>query len=269
MSDTRLQALADRLLEAEQRRQPVEALSSTERGLTLEDAYGIQLRNAARHLHHGARLVGYKIGLTSREAQKQFGVFEPDFGHLFEGMWVAEEGEIVLSELIQPKIEGEVAFLMGRELKGPGATSVDALAAVDAAFISMEIVDSRIANWKIKAVDTIADNGSSSRFVVGTKPVSLKNLDLPLLGMALSKNGEVQVTGAGAAVMGNPLNAVAFLANELAKFDRCLQPGQIVLSGAVSSMIPLKAGEFYTCEMARLGKVSVRAVETRSAHESK
>ncbi len=267
MSDARLQTLADRLLEAEQKRQPVEALTTTEQGLTLQDAYGVQLRNAARHLHHGARLTGYKIGLTSREAQKHFGVFEPDFGHLFGNMAIAEDGEIVVSELIQPKIEGEIAFVMKKELKGPGATAMDALAAVDAAFVSMEIIDSRIQNWKIKAIDTIADNGSSSRYVIGTKPVSLKDLDLPLLGMAFSKNGEVQDTGAAAAVMGNPLNAVAFLANELAKFDRSLLPGQIVLSGAISSMVPVKAGEHYTCEVAKLGKITVRAVEARK-HES-
>jgi 2-oxopent-4-enoate hydratase len=266
MSEARLQNLADKLFEAEKSRTPIDPLSADAK-LSLEDAYGIQLRNAARQLHHGGRLVGYKIGLTSREAQKQFGVFEPDFGHLFESMAVLEDGELVLSELIQPKIEGEIAFLLARELKGPGVTALDALLAVDSALVCMEIVDSRIANWKIKGVDTIADNGSSSRFVVGARRVSLKNLDLPLLGMALSKNGEVQATGAGAAVMGNPLNAVAFLANELAKFDRGLLPGQVVLSGAVSAMLPVKAGEFYTCEMAKLGKVTVRAVEGRS-HES-
>ncbi len=268
MSDPRLQSLADRLHWAEEKRTPIEALTTTEKGLTMEDAYGIQLRNAARQLHHGARLVGYKIGLTSREAQKHFGVFEPDFGHLFENMCLPEDGECVLSELIQPKIEGEIAFVMGKELKGPGVTAFEALAAVDSAMVCMEIVDSRIAGWKIKAIDTIADNGSSSRFVMSARRVSLRDLNLPLLGMAISKDGEVQSTGAGAAVMGNPLNAVAFLANELAKFDRGLLPGQVVLSGAISSMITMKAGEFYTCEMAKLGRVTLRAVGERRRHES-
>lgn len=261
MSEARWNDLADRLFEAEQKRAPVEPLTTTDASLTVEGAYRIQLKNGARRLKNGSRLIGYKIGLTSKEAQKHFGLSEPDFGHLFDDMLIPEDGEIPMAELIQPKIEGEIAFLIGKELRGPGVTALDVLSAVDSVMVSMEIIDSRIKDWKIKAADTIADNGSSARFVVGTRRVSLKDLDLPLMGLALSKNAEVQATGAGAAVMGNPLNAVAFLANKLGQVDRSLLPGHVVLSGAVSAMLTVKTGEFYTCEAAKLGRVNVRAVE--------
>lgn len=261
MTEVQLQALADRLFEAEEKRAPVAAVSDSEPGMSIDDAYRVQLKNGARRLKSGARLIGYKIGLTSREAQKYFNLSEPDFGHLFDDMLIPEEGEISMAELIQPKIEGEVAFLIGKELRGPGVTALDVLSAVDSVMVSMEIIDSRISQWKIKATDTISDNGSSARLVVGSKRVALNGLDLPLMGLALSKNAEVQSTGAGAAVMGNPLNAVAFLANLLGRLDRCLLPGQLVLSGAVTAVLPVNAGEFYTCEAAKLGRIHVRATE--------
>lgn len=258
LSQAVLHEAADRLCAAEESRKPIDPLVKTYEGITEEDAYSIQMISAGRAVKDGKRIVGYKVGLTSREAQKQFQVFKPDFGHLFETMAVLEDEEIDLSTLIQPKIEGEIAFVLGRDLKGPGVTIVDVLSSVDYALAAMEIVDSRIRDWKITACDTIADNGSSALFVLSGVKKNIEGLDLPTLGMALSKNGETMVTGAGAAVMGNPLSAVVFLANELGKHGRALLAGEVILSGALSSMLTIGPGDGYTCEMARLGRVSVR-----------
>jgi len=263
LSKTRLHEIAECLSEAEKTRTPIEGLKVTYPDLSEDDAYDIQLVNAARAMKEGNRIVGWKVGLTSREAQRQFKVFNPDFGHLFDSMAVLEDEEISMCSLIQPKIEGEIAFVLGKDLKGPGITIVDVLSAVDYALVSMEIVDSRIRDWKITAIDTIADNGSSARFVTSAVKKKIDGLDLSTVGMALSRNGEIMVTGAGAAVMGNPLSAVVFLANELGRHDRSLRAGEVILSGALSSMLTVSPGETYACEMLGLGRVSVRFGERK------
>jgi len=258
--------IADALDSAERERSPIEALATLYPGITEEDAYAVQNINAQRAVKNGKRLVGYKLGLTSREAQRQFNVFQPDFGHLFDSMAVLDDGVIQLSSLIQPKIEGEIAFVLGRDLKGPGVTIIDVLGAIDYATAALEIVDSRIKEWRITAEDTIADNGSSSRFVLCGVKRRIEGIDFSGLGMALYQNGEVKVTGAGAAVMGNPLAAVVFLANELSKFDRTLRAGEVILSGALSSMLTVAYGDFFSCEIASLGKVRVRFTQKGGDH---
>jgi len=258
LSQTVLHEMADRLHDAEKNRIPIEPLTSAYEGFEEENAYSVQNINAARAAREGKRLVGYKVGLTSREAQRQFNVFRPDYGHLFDSMAVLEETPIQLSGLIQPKIEGEIAFILGKDLKGPGVTIVDALNAVDYAVNAVEIVDSRIRDWKISAPDTIADNGSSALFVLSGLRKRIESLDLPSIGMAFSQNGEVRVTGAGAAVMGNPLSAVVFLANELGRMDKSLLAGEVVLSGALSSMLSIAPGDVFACEMHGLGRLNLR-----------
>lgn len=257
LSNTTLHEVADKLHRAEKERVPIESLSG-EYKLSLEDAYSVQQINAGRAVRDGRRLVGYKIGLTSREAQKHFKVFEPDYGHLFDSFGILDGGKIELSTLIQPKIEGEIAFVLGRDLKGPGVTAVDAIQSIDCVMGAFEIIDSRIKDWKITAADTIADNGSSALFVLSAKKCSLRDLDLVHIGMALSRNGDVIITGAGGAVMGNPLNAVVFLANELGKQGQHLRAGEIILSGSLGGMLPIRPGDAFTCEFANLGRVSVR-----------
>lgn len=255
------QRLANRLHEAETSRQPVPPLSQEYPDMNLDDAYAIQNLNAVRSISHGDRLIGYKIGLTSREAQKHFKVYKPDYGHLFDRMVVLEDTEIALNTLIQPRIEGEIAFVLGRDMRGPGMTLVDALHAIDYATVAMEIIDSRIQNWKITATDTIADNGSSSLFVLGGKRTSISDLDFTTLGMNLSRNGEILVTGSGAAVMGNPLSAVVFLANELSRQNKGLLAGEVVLSGSLAGMLPMTAGDVFSCEIRKLGRTSIRCVQ--------
>ncbi len=258
MEQKQLHEIAGKLADAEANKRPIPSLSSTYPDLTLKDAYQIQWFNAARTLASGRRLVGYKIGLTSREAQKHFQVFEPDYGHLFDSMCLNEGTQFDLTQLIQAKIEGEIAFVLGRDLQGPGVTIADVIRAVDFVTASLEIIDSRIENWKISSKDTIADNGSSARFVLSSKRCSLGNLDLASLGMALSCNGEVRMTGAGGAVLGNPLLSIVFLANELGKSGKALVVGETILSGALSGMLNMRPGESYRCEIAQLGDVGIR-----------
>ena len=258
LSQPQLLEIADKLDKAEATCQPIPPLVETYSALEEKDAYQIQWMVASRALRAQRHLLGYKIGLTSLEAQKHFRVFEPDYGHLFDSMSINEDSEIDLSQLIQPKIEGEIAFVLGKDLRGPGITPAQVMRAIDYVTTSFEIIDSRIQNWKITARDTIADNGSSSRFVLSGMKRRLEGLSLPHLGMALYKNNDVVVTGSGAAVMGNPLNAVAFLANTLAKHDRGLLEGQVILSGSIGGMVTMQAGDHFSVEIQKLGRVSVR-----------
>lgn len=263
LGQVKLRSMAEELRAAERSRKPIATFSSRREALEISDAYSIQFINVGYRLSQGERLLGYKVGLTSREAQKQFQVFEPDFGHLFHPMIRSDESEIALSTLMQPRIEGEIAFVLGRDLKGPGITVFEVIQAVDFVTAAIEIVDTRFEAWKIGAFDTISDNGSSALFAVSAKKTLLDALDLAHVGMAFSVNGQVSVTGSGAAVMGNPLAAVAFLANELAEHGRALTAGEIILSGSLGAMLPMKPAEVYTCEMAGLGSLTLRASKTQ------
>ncbi len=258
LTTAELSQIAERLRVAESTRSPIAPLTSTWPHIQEHDAYEIQRINAAAQLKQGHRVTGYKIGLTSKEAQRHFQVFKPDYGHLFEQMIVLDSGELEQATLIQPKIEGEIAFVLGRDLQGPGVTITDVISAIDFVCGALEIIDSRIENWKIKACDTIADNGSSARYVLGSKKILLSGLDLSTLGMALSKNGEIGVTASGAAVMGNPLNAVVVAANELGTHNLGLRSGHVVLSGSLGGMLTTQAGDTFCAEFLELGRVNVR-----------
>lgn len=253
-----LQAIAEELFTAEKECKAITPLSERYPSLTLKEAYAIQTINAEKRLKNGERLLGYKIGLTSKAAQKHFGVNEPDFGHLFHTMQIENDAEIELSTLLQAKIEGEIAFVMGKDLPKDKVTLAQVMEATDYVTCSFEIIDSRIKDWKIKCVDTIADNGSSARFILSSQKTLLKDVDLPFVGMALSRNNEVEITGSGAAVLGNPLNAVVFLAQELAAHGKQIKAGDIILSGSLSGMFEMKAEDHFKCEMWKLGTVSTR-----------
>ncbi len=246
-----------KLWEAEIKHTPIPSFSADFNG-ALPDAYKIQAETANTRIKAGEKLVGYKIGLTSLEAQKHFGITHPDFGHLFESMRLENGAVCPTEKLIAPKVEAEIAFIMGSDLKGPGVTVDQAKDAVESVVGALEIIDSRFEKWKINAFDTIADNGSSCRFVLGNRRLSLKEVDLPFIGMALSKDDEVMLTACGAAVMGNPLEALCFLANELSKFGRHLEEGHVVLSGSLGGMISMEKGVTYSAELLGLGKVSVQ-----------
>jgi 2-keto-4-pentenoate hydratase len=250
--------LADVLRGAERDRVAVEPLTGQVPELTIEDAYAIQSLNVDRRLAEGGVLHGRKVGLTSKPMQDLLGVDEPDFGALLDDMFVEEGDDVPLEELLQPRVEAEIVFVMARDLTGPGVTVNAALAAVAGALPALEIIDSRIADWEIKLVDTVADNASSARVVLGGRLTPLEGLDLRLVGMALSRNGEPVESGAGAAVLGNPIRCVAWLANRLSDFGASLRAGDVVLAGSLHRALPLSAGDVIRAEFAHLGAVTAR-----------
>lgn len=259
------QALADALRTAELDRTPIALLTADHPDLTVADAYAIQSINIDRRVADGALVRGRKVGLTSAPMQQLLGVNEPDFGVLVDDMFIEDGDEVRLDSLLQPRVEAEVAFIMGRDLTGPGVTTSNALAAIEGVLPAIEIVDSRVADWKIKLADTIADNASSGRLVVGGRLRRVTEVDLRLVGVAVSRNGRVVDTGAGAAALGNPARCVAWLANKLAQFGLALRAGDVVLPGAVHRMIPVAPGNVFRADFAHLGAVTVPFSNGRAA----
>ncbi|WP_050469189.1 2-oxopent-4-enoate hydratase [Herbaspirillum chlorophenolicum] len=255
-----IQTLGDRLYEALQSRAPIAPLTETDPGITIDDAYRIQLRMIQRRIDAGERVIGKKIGVTSRPVMDMLNVRQPDFGHLTSAMVVPDGGAIEAAGLIAPKAEGEIAFLLKHDLRGPGVTAADVLRATEYVMPCFEIVDSRIRDWKIRIEDTVADNASSGMFVLGDQAVDPRELDLSLVGMTLEKNNEIAVTGAGAAALGHPVNAVAWLANTLGRLDMGLRAGEVILSGALGAMVPVKAGDQLHLSLGGMGSASVRFI---------
>lgn len=260
LNESVINELGDELYQAWKQRSPVAPLTDRIADLTVDDAYRIQLRTIDRRVAAGERHVGKKIGITSEPVQKLFGVRQPDFGHLLSGMSYADGTEIPIGDFIQPKGEGELGFLLRKDLAGPGVTNADVLAATEAVMPCFELVDSRIRDWKIKVQDTVADNGSSAAFVVGDTAVRPTAIDLTTVGMVLERNGEVIGTGAGAATLGNPLNAVAWLANALGAYGIPLKAGQLILAGSLSIMFPIKTGDRLRMTVGKVGSASCQFV---------
>ena len=221
-----------------------------------DPAYAVQLINTRFWEAQGRRIVGRKIGLTAKAVQQQFGVDSPDFGVLFQDMEIADGGILEPAEVIQPKAEAEVALILARDLDKRDATAQDVFAAVESAVAAIEIVDSRIADWKITFADTVADNGSSAFFVLGKERKPLPGLDLYTCGMALEVNGAIASLGAGAACLGHPLNAAAWLARMLAERREPLKAGDIVLTGALGPMVTLTRGTHIKATIGGLGSVN-------------
>lgn len=224
---------------------------------SIEDAYAIQAANTAHWEAKGRSVVGAKIGLTAKAVQAQLGVDQPDFGHLFADMAVADGDTVVPGRLLQPKVEAEIAFVMARTPDPKRLTTAELIDSVAYALPAIEIVDSRIADWNIRIVDTVADNASSGLFVLGTKPVALADLDLRLCGMVLEKNGEPTSFGAGVACLGNPLHALGWLAAKMAQVGRPLEKGDVILSGALGPMVPVAPGDSVETRINGLGSVRV------------
>ena len=260
MDQKTIEALGDSLYDALVARTPIAPLSAAHPDMTIEDAYHVQQRMIARRLEKGDRVIGKKIGVTSKAVMNMLGVHQPDFGYLLDSM-VFNEGESVdMDTLIQPKAEGEIAFLLKKDLQGPGVTAADVLAATEGVMACFEIVDSRIQDWKIKIQDTVADNASCGVFVLGDRLVDPRDVDLVTVGMVLEKNGDIVATGAGAAALGHPANAVAWLANTLGQHGIALEAGEVVLSGSLGIMVPVTAGDSLRVTMCGIGGCSVRFV---------
>jgi 2-keto-4-pentenoate hydratase len=248
----------DRLAAAAADRRPIEPLSATYPELTVEDAYAIQAAGIERQIAAGRLVRGRKAGLTSAAMQAQLGVDEPDFGVLLDDMLVEDGDEIAFDRLIQPRAEAEIGFVLDRDLEGPGVTATEALRATAGVAACIEVIDSRIAEWKIGLVDTVADNASSALAVTSGRLVPVDELDLRLVGMAFYRNGELAETGAGAAVLGNPARCVAWLANKLAQFGERLRAGELILAGALHRSVAVEPGDVFRAELNRLGSVTTR-----------
>ena len=225
-----------------------------------DDAYAIQDRILARKLARGARVVGYKAGLTSHAKMKQMNVTDPVFGFLVDEFVVPEGAEIKVSDLIHPKVEPEICFITRTELKGPGCHIGAVLAASDVVLPGIEVIDSRYRDFKFDLKSVVADNTSASRFVVGGRIASARDVDLRTLGVVLEKNGEPVAMGAGAAVLGHPAAAVAMLVNHLGRRGQSLPAGSLVLSGGITEAVAVQAGDNVTLRIQNLGSVSVRFV---------
>jgi 2-keto-4-pentenoate hydratase len=253
---TDLDVVAGDLLDAYDTGKTVEPLTSRFDGLSLDDAYEIQTIQTRRRIAQGARIVGFKVGLTSMPMQQQFGIDQPDYGVLFDDMTCPADAPIRIDRFLQPRAEPEVALVLGQQLTGPGLSVADVVAAVRYALPAIEIIDSRITDWRIKLVDTIADNASSGGFVLGGTPVPVNGVDLALVGCVLRHNGRIVQTGAGAAVIGSPLHAATWLANTLTARGVRLAAGHVILTGSVTAAVPVSAGDAVTASIDRLGSVT-------------
>lgn len=249
------QIVAAELLDAYKIRKPIDPLAERFSEMTVDDAYRIQLAQVRERAGRGEALVGYKVGLTSAPMRTALGVDVPDYGHVFDTMVWPEGEEIPLDVFIAPKVEPEVAFVLEHDLAGPGISAATAARAVAYCLPAIEIIDSRIRDWRISLRDTIADNGSSGGIVLGERPTRITDIDLRMLGCVFLRNRELAETGAGAAVLGGPLRSLAWLANALAA-QGPLRSGSIIMSGSITAPLNVGGGDTFTAELDRLGRVS-------------
>ncbi|WP_069165423.1 2-keto-4-pentenoate hydratase [Nocardia altamirensis] len=258
LSDAVRTELADELERAERDRVPIDPLVARYPDIDVVDAYEIQLRNIRRRLHTGARVVGHKVGLSSKAMQQMMGVDEPDYGHLLAEMEVYEDVPVEAGRYLLPRVEVEVGFVLGADLPGADCTEDDVLAATVAFAPAIELIDSRIKDWKIGLADTISDNASSAGYVLGPQRVAPKDIDIKKIDAVLTRNGEVVAEGRSDAVLGDPVIAVAWLARKVASFGVRLKEGDIVLPGSCTRAIDARPGDAFLAEFAGLGSVRLQ-----------
>ncbi len=260
-ADAAVQAAATALRTARAQRRPIAPVSTTFGLAGLDAAYAVAELNNRAALAAGRRVLGKKVGLTSRAVQQQLGVNQPDFGVLMDDMEFLDGDEVPMNRLAQPKVEAEVAFVVGRDLDAGAPSWGEFLGCLAYALPALEIVDSAIADWKITLVDTVADNASSGLYVLGHQPVAIGQLAGSELGMQLALNGSVVSVGSGAACLGHPLRAAYWLARTMAARGQPLRAGEVILSGALGPMVPVAAGDAVLTRIGGLGSCSVRFVE--------
>jgi 2-keto-4-pentenoate hydratase len=251
-----LQSIAAELLAAYGSGPTLAPLTSTHDGLTVDEAYAIQQLQIRQRVADGAAVIGYKVGLTSAAMQEQMGVFEPDFGHLLSDMLYPADAPIPAGRFRQPRAEPEIALVLERSLRGPGLSVADLMSATAYALPAIEIIDSRITDWKIGLVDTVADNASSGGLVLGQSPVPVGGRDLALAGCVFRRNGRIAGTGAGAAVLGSPWHSATWLANVLTARGAELAAGSIILTGSITAAVPVAAGDAVTVTIDGLGSAT-------------
>ena len=247
--------LAAELAQAERSREPTTPLTAAYPDIDVVDAYEIQLINIRQRVAEGARVLGHKVGLSSKAMQQMMGVDEPDYGHLLDEMQVFEDTPVKAGRYLLPRVEVEVGFILGADLPGAGCTEDDVLAATEALVPSIELIDTRITDWKIALCDTIADNASSAGFVLGEDRVSPTDVDVKTIDAVLTRNGEVVAEGRSDAVLGNPVTAVAWLSRKVESFGVRLRKGDIVLPGSCTRAIDARAGDAFLADFKGLGSV--------------
>ncbi|MBD3107250.1 fumarylacetoacetate hydrolase family protein [Bacillus sp. AGMB 02131] len=253
-----IQLAAAQLLEAERLKQPIPPLTDTYQNMTANDAYTVQLAQIRQKVNAGATVKGLKIGLTSKAMQEMLNVYTPDYGFILDTMIYDGVEDVSADRFLQPKVEFEIAFVFNKELKGPNVTVQDVIDATAYVVPAVEIIDSRIKDWQIKFEDTVADNGSSAGAILGQKRTLLSDIeDIANIPMVVKKNGQFLDESTSAAVLGNPFNAVVWLANEVSVYGITIEPGMFVLSGALSKAVSFEAGDEFEADFGILGKVSV------------
>lgn len=258
MENQKIVEIADLLRNAEKQKKTLEPLTQTYPEISIPDAYKIQLKNVENRVKNGERLIGKKVGLTSKAMQKMLAVEEPDYGHLFANMVFPEEETIDLGRFLQPKIEAELGFLLKKDISGPDCGILEVVKSTEAIVPVFEIIDSRIGDWKIKIEDTIADNGSSAGVIIGSFLGEPSFFNLQNIGLVLRKNGLIIDTATGAAVMGNPAYAIAWLANKLSEFQLNLKAGEIILAGSFTGALNIEEGDYFEASFDGLGQVRAR-----------
>jgi 2-keto-4-pentenoate hydratase len=263
VDDTAIADAAGRLLRAYEKRTPIDPLIGDFPDAAIIDAYRIQQHQVQHWVETGDIVKGHKVGLASLAMQQQMGVHQPDYGHLTASMFHLEHLPIDASRYLQPRIEPEIAFVLGRPLRGPGVTAAEAMRAVDYVMPALEIVDSRIRDWRIGIVDTIADNASSGGVVLGSKPTRIDALDLRTVGCIFRIGTAIVGTGAGGAVLGSPINALVWLANTVGPLGVSLDAGHVVLPGSMTRAEPVRPGDVITADMGPLGSVTAVLAEEK------
>ncbi len=258
VTDDQARAFAAQLYEARRTGVPVPPFTDALADLGMADGYAIQQHLVDRLLADGERICGYKLGLTSAPMQKMLGVDSPDFGPVFASGVYRDGAELPVDAFIAPRIEAEIGVVLAEDLTGPDCTPGDALLATRGLVAAMEIVDSRIVDWRIKLADTVADLASCGAIALSSLVVPVEGFDPRLVGMVFSKNGRVVASGAGAAALGDPLAAVAWLANTLAPMGVTLPAGSVVMTGSLHAMVPVAPGDVFRAEFDRLGPITIR-----------
>lgn len=247
------------LLKAEADRTPVTQLSTTWPDITIEDAYAIQNAVVAHKVAAGAKVIGHKVGLTSKAMQRSSKIDEPDYGHLLDYMMIADGAKVPHANYCIPRVEVELAFVLGEPLKGPGVGLLDVLRATEYVVPSIEIIDARAQNPR-KIYDTVADNGAAAGIVIGGRPVAPMDVDLRWVGGVMSCNSEIEETGLAAGVLGHPALGVAWLANKVGPFGTVLEPGHIILSGSFTRPVWAEKGDTLHADFGPLGSLAVQFV---------
>ncbi len=260
LSDAAVTGLGGALYDARRSGVPIEPLTDAYPGMSMEDAYRVQHDLVTRLLTDGDRVVGYKLGLTSTPMQRMFGVDSPDFAPVLASHVHHDGAEIAAGSFIRPRVEAEIALVLDADLAGPDCTALDVARAAAGAASAIEVVDSRIADWRIKLADTISDLASSGAIVLGSSVTPLGGIDLRLAGLVFTCDGEVVATAAGAAALGSPLQAVAWLVRTLHGLGESLRAGQFIMTGALHAAVGIAPGQRYRAEIDRLGPVGLRIV---------